>query len=535
MDVRDHLRSALRAALGAAGVDRIPDIIGLERPGNPDHGDWSSNVALATAKRVGRNPRELGQELVDALSASSPPHVIAVELAGPGFVNFRLADSWLHEVLRDVIAGGVEQFARADVGAGRSVNIEYVSANPTGPLHAGHGRWAAYGDSLARLFARCGWSVNREFYLNDRGTQVQLYAASLAARRAGEEPPEGGYMGDYVTEWAAEMPDGAEPSRWGLERAREDQLEVLRSMNAEFDHWASERLLVDSGAVDSVLERLRAEGHTYDEDGATWLRTSEFGDEKDRVLVKSDGTPTYFLPDIAYHHEKYGRGALVIDILGADHHGYGPRMRAAMQMLGHPADSYEVIIGQHVTLVRGGEEVRLSKRAGTMVEARDLVELLGPDVARLTFLLQSIDTTQTVDIDVAVAESSENPVYYVQYANARVHSLARQAQERGVERSPLADVDLSVLTHPRELALLRSLSELPDVVVRATEARAPHQVATWARECAAALHGFWHDCPILRDDVEEDVRQARMWLVEATRIGLAVGLDLLGVSAPESM
>lgn len=534
MDVRDHLRSALAEALDAAGVDP-PAMIGLERPANPEHGDWSSNAALVSAKGAGRNPRELGQQLVDRIAASPPPHVTSVELAGPGFVNFRLADSWLHEVLRDVIDGAVEGYGRADVGAGRSVDIEYVSANPTGPLHAGHGRWAAYGDSLARLFARCGWKVNREFYVNDRGAQIELYATSLAARKAGEEPPDDGYLGDYVREWAEDMPADADPRAWGLERAHRDQVEVLRSMNAEFDLWASERLVVDSGAMDEVLERLRTGGHTYDEDGATWLRTSEFGDEKDRVLVKSGGEPTYFLPDIAYHHQKYERGELVIDILGADHHGYGPRMRAAMQMLGHPADSYEVLIGQHVTLVRDGEEVRLSKRAGTMVEARDLVELLGPDVARLTFLLQSIDTTQTVDLDVAVAESSENPVYYVQYANARVHSLARQAAERGVVRASLAETDLSVLTHPRELALLRTLSELPDVVVRATEARAPHQVTTWARECAAALHGFWHDCPILRDDVDETRRQARMWLVEATRIGLGVGLDLLGVSAPESM
>ncbi len=535
MDVRQHLRSALAAALDGAGIGTEPEQIGIERPGNPAHGDWSSNVALATAKRAGRNPRELAQELADTLNADPPRHVTAVEVAGAGFVNFRLAPSWLHDVLAGIVDAGVGEFARSAVGAGSSVNIEYVSANPTGPLHAGHGRWAAYGDSLARLFERCGYEVTREFYVNDRGTQMSLFGASLTARKAGEDPPEGGYFGEYVVEWAQEMPADADPVAWGTERAHLDQVEVLASMNAEFDHWASENRLAQSGAVEAALAELTEGGFVYESEGATWLRTTDFGDGQDRVLIKSDGQPTYFLPDIAYHQQKYSRGERLIDILGADHHGYVSRMTAAMQMLGHPADSYEVLIGQHVTLIRDGAEARLSKRAGQMVEARDLVELAGADVARLTFLLQSIDTTQTIDVDLVVAESSENPVYYVQYANARVHSLARQAARRGVALSPLAEVDLSVLTHPRELALLRVLSELPDTVERAMLARAPHQVTTWARECAAALHGFWHDCPILRDDIDEEVRQARMWLVEATRIGLGVSLDLLGVSAPESM
>lgn len=535
MDVRQHLRSALAAALGGAGIGTEPEQVGIERPGNPAHGDWSSNVALATAKRAGRNPRELARELADTLNADPPRHVTAVEVAGAGFVNFRLAPSWLHDVLADIVDAGMGEFACSAVGAGSSVDIEYVSANPTGPLHAGHGRWAAYGDSLARLFRRCGYEVTREFYVNDRGEQTSLFGASLTARKAGEDPPEGGYLGDYVVDWAQEMPAAADPVAWGTERAHLDQVEVLASMNAEFDHWASENRLVKSGAVEATLAELTEGGFVYESEGATWLRTTDFGDDQDRVLIKSDGQPTYFLPDIAYHQQKYSRGDRVIDILGADHHGYVSRMSAAMQMLGHLADSYEVLIGQHVTLIRDGAEARLSKRAGQMVEARDLVELAGADVARLTFLLQSIDTTQTIDVDLVVAESSENPVYYVQYANARVHSLARQAARRGIALSSLADVDLSVLTHPRELALLRVLSELPDTVERAMLARAPHQVTTWARECAAALHGFWHDCPILRDDIDEEVRQARMWLVEATRIGLGVSLDLLGVSAPESM
>ncbi len=535
MDVRDQLRESLHDALRAVGVDTGREI-GLERPARREHGDWSSNIALVTAREAGRNPRELGEALVEHLSTHRPPHVERVELAGPGFVNFHLAESWLHEVLTDVVTAGPDTYARHDFGAGTSVNVEFVSANPTGPLHAGHGRWAAYGDSLARLLERCGHRVQREFYVNDRGVQTELFGASLAARREGREPPADGYQGAYVTEWAAEMPDGADPVAWGVERALADQREVLEAMHVHFDTFASERRLVEAGAMEETLAELRQRGHVYDADGAVWLRTTDFGDDKDRVLVKSDGEPTYFLPDIAYHRDKYARGAdHLIDVLGADHHGYVARMRAALQALGHPPDSFEVLIGQNVTLMRGGREVRLSKRAGTMIEARDLVELVGPDVARFTYLLQSIDTTQTIDIDVVTAQSAENPVYYVQYAHARVHSVAREARARGVARRPLDEVDLAVLTSERELEVLRRLSELPDVVAVATRARAPHQVATWVRELAAAFHRFWHECPILRDDVDDEVRQARLWLVEATRVGLAIGLDLLGVSAPERL
>jgi arginyl-tRNA synthetase len=535
MDVRDHLRSALVAALDAAGIAVDPADVALERPGRREHGDWSSNVALATAKRAERNPRELGQQIVDRLSADLPSHVESVEIAGPGFVNFHLANSWLHDVLVDVVSAGEGDYGRHDSGSGRPVNVEFVSANPTGPLHAGHGRWAAYGDSLSRLLERCGHDVHREFYVNDRGTQMELFGASLAARKAGEEPPEDGYHGQYVTDWAAEMPEGVDPVRWGLERAHRDQVEVLEAMHVSFDTFSSETAIVESGAMESALAELSDAGHTFEAEGAVWLRTTEFGDDKDRVLVRSGGDPTYFLPDIAYHRDKYRRGDLVIDILGADHHGYVRRMQAAMQALGHSADDYEVIIGQNVSLVRDGREVSLSKRAGTIVETRDLIDLVGPDVARLTYLLQSIDTTQTIDVDVITAQSSENPVFYVQYAHARVHSVGREAAARGIEIRPLTEVDLSVLTHERELAILRSLAELPDVVLVATGARAPHQVTTWVRELAATFHKFWHDCPILRDDLPEQVRQSRLWLVEATRVGLAIGLDILGVSAPERL
>lgn len=535
MNVRQRLRSAVVDALAEVGVIADDNEIGIERPANPEHGDWSTNIALATAKRAGRRPLELAELLASQMRAQPPTHLASVAVAGPGFINFRLAPTWLHEVLVDVVAQGTQNFARSTLGNGDTVNLEYVSANPTGPLHAGHGRWAAYGDSLARLFEHCGYLVTREFYVNDQGKQTQLFADSLLARKLEQEPPDDGYWGDYINDWAQEMPAGADPREWGLQRAHQDQVAVLQSMNVSFDHWARESDLTQSGAIEETLAVLRHRGHVYEKEGATWLRTTAFADSQDRVLIKSDGQPTYFLPDIAYHHQKYQRGNLLIDILGADHHGYVARMSAALQMLGHEANSFEVLIGQHVNLLRDGHKARLAKRAGNMVQARDLVDLAGADATRLTFLLQSIDTAQTIDVDLLVAQSNENPVYYVQYANARLHSLARQAKQRGISLAPLSEVDLSVLTHARELELLRVLSELPNVVERAVRARAPHQVATWNRHCAAALHGFWHDCPILRTDVEHQVCQARMWLIEATRIGLGVGLGLLGVSAPEVM
>ena len=331
------------------------------------------------------------------------------------------------------------------------------------------------------------------------------------------------------------MPEDADPVVWGKQRAMADVSRSLESMNVLFDMWASEQSLVESGAMDEIIEMLRKSKWTEERDGATWLRTSEFGDEKDRVLIKSDGEPTYFLPDIAYHHSKFSRGDHVIDILGADHHGYVARMSAAMQMLGHPKESYEAIIGQNVTLIRHGEEVRLSKRTGTMVEVRELVEAVGPDMARFAYLLQSIDTRQTIDIDALSKKANENPVFYVQYAHARIAAVAREAVNRGVGRQDLSLVDTSVLVEKRELELLRVISLLPEVSDLALRERSPHKVATWVRELAASFHGFYHDCPILRSDVAAETQQARLWLVEAARIALAIGLDLLGVSAPEEM
>jgi arginyl-tRNA synthetase len=532
--IRDTLTAALRTALTEVGIE-APAEIHLERPARREHGDWSSNVALATAKANDRNPRELAGQLVDRLTAAPPAHVAAVEIAGPGFVNFRLHDTWLHDVLADVLAGGEEGYARPDLGDGLRVNVEFVSANPTGPLHAGGGRWAAFGDALCNVMGRCGYVVHREYYLNDRGVQMDLFGASLAARRDGTELPEDGYKGEYIREWAAEMPADADAAEWGYERVKEDIAASLRAIGVEFDTWFSERSLVESGAIDATLADLRGQGVVFEQDGAVWLRTTDFGDDKDRVLVKSDGEPTYLLPDIAYHRDKFTRGhQLLIDVWGSDHHGYVSRLKAAMQALGHGPDELEIILGQLVSLVRGGEEVRLSKRAGDLVLLQDVVDAVGPDVARLTFLLQSLDTRQTIDLDLITARSNDNPVFYVQYANARIHSIGRKAAEAGVARGPFDAADPALLVHERELDLLRKLSELPEVVALACQDRAPHKVTTWVRELADRFHGFYHDCYVI-GDVPADLTQARLWLVEAARVGLAIGLALLGVSAPESM
>lgn len=534
--IRDTLADAVRGALATAEVDPLPETIELERPARREHGDWSTNVALVCAKRAGRNPRELAATLADALLSDPPPHVEAVEIAGPGFVNFRLRETWLHDVLTEVVTAGESGYATPDVGGGTRVLVEFVSANPTGPLHAGHGRGAAHGDSLARLLERTGYEVGREFYVNDRGTQMLRFAESLEARKKGEAVPEDGYQGQYVVDWAAEMPDGADPLEWGRARALRDHREVLDRFGVVFDTWHSEREMVESGAILDTLDDLRRHDATYESDGATWLRSSAHGDDKDRVLVKSDGEYTYLLPDIAYHRDKLTRGwELLVDVWGADHHGYVSRMEAALEALGHDPEAFDVELTQLVKLVEAGEEVRLSKRTGDIVELRDVIDEVGADAARLTFLLQSIDSPQTFDLDLVRSQAMENPVFYVQYAHARIHSMARVAAERGVVRQPLAETDLSVLVHERELDVLRSLAELPEVVATAARHRAPHQVTSWVRELAGRFHGFYHDCRVLDDDVSADLAQARLWLVESALVGLAIGLDLLGVSAPESM
>ena len=547
MDVRDSITDAVRSVLADLGVDPLPTTVQLERPGNPDHGDWSTNVALASAKAAGRNPRELGTQLAECLLAAPPAHVVGVEVAGPGFVNFHLADSWLHEVLADVVAAGVDGWARHDDGVGTRVIVEFVSANPTGPLHAGHGRGACYGDSVARLYDRCGYDVVREFYINDRGLQMQNFAASLAARVAGRDVPEDGYHGQYIDDWAAEMvaetsggtgdgPGGAaDPMEWGYARALASHRSVLESLSIDFDSWFSERSMIASGAIDATLADLQAVGAVYEEGGAVWLRSTDHGDDKDRVLFKSDGEPTYLMPDVAYHRDKFGRADRLVNVFGADHHGYVARMHAAMALLGHDPAELEIAITQLVSLQRDGREVRLSKRTGEMVELAEVVDEVGADAARFTYLLLSVDSPQTFDLDLVASQVNENPVFYVQYAHARIHQIVRRADEEGVGRGALADADLSLLSHPRELQVLRALHELPDIVERACREQAPHQVTTWVRDLASSFHGFYHDCRVLGEGIEPPLTVARLWLVEGARIGLAVALDLLGVGAPTEM
>ena len=538
-DIRTSLSDALRGALAAARIDLPADfLVGLERPARREHGDWSSNAALAIAKGAGRNPRELAAELAAWLEENRPEHVAEVGVAGPGFVNFRLAPSWLHSVVADAVVAGVDGYGRQNQGKGRTVIVEFVSANPTGPVHAGHGRGAAFGDAVARLLEWCGYDVQREFYINDRGTQMELYGASLAAIRAGEPVPEDGYNGQYIADWAAEMPEDADAREWGRERALADQRDVLGSMAVAFDTWSSEQALVDSGAIDDTLVALDEAGASYEADGALWLRSTDHGDDKDRVLIKSDGEYTYLLPDIAYHRDKLdraGHGGLLINVWGADHHGYVARMKAAMAALGCDPDSLEVAVTQLVRLERDGEEVRLSKRTGDLIELRDVIDEVGADATRFTYLLQSMDTSPTFDLAKAAAQVMENPVFYVQMAHARVCSIAARAQADGVERQSINQVDLSLLVHERELEIMRQLSTLGEVIAAAAEERAPHRVTTWLRDFAAAVHSFYHDCYVVGTGIAPKLTQARLVLIDAARVGLAVGLGTLGVSAPESM
>jgi arginyl-tRNA synthetase len=539
--IRDDLAAAVRAALSAAGLPDPPGGVELHPPKAREHGDFATNVALQLAKGVGRPPREVASAVADALLAASPAHLERVEIAGPGFLNLHLGPGWLHDVLVEVVGQG-EGYGRNQTLAGRRINLEFVSANPTGPLHAGGGRWVAVGDAIANLLAACGAAVEREYLLNDAGTQLDLFGVSLLARYCGTEPPEDGYRGPYIDELAsrmrAELGDGVDlvtAREWGYAAVVAEVKADLARIGVTFDTWFSERTLHQRGDVAAVVEALRDKGFVDERDGATWLRATDLGDSRDRVLIRSDGTPTYLCADLAYHSDKLRRGAdHLIDIWGADHHGQVKSIQVGMQALGAPPGIPEVILGQLVSLLRGGEPVRMSKRAGEVITLADILDEVDPDVARFTFLLQGIDTAQSFDLDVVTAQSMENPVYYVQYAHARIAAIGRMAAERGVERRPLAEVDLSVLVEEEELDLLRSLAAYPEVVEDAARLRAPHRLATWVRELAGRFHRFYRERQVLAAP-DPGLVQARLWLVEACRIGLADGLGLLGVSAPERM
>jgi arginyl-tRNA synthetase len=539
--IRDDLVLAVRRALADAGLPEPPGGVVIDLPKQRDHGDWATPAALALAKPVGRPPMEIAEQLAGALEAAGVPHLARAEPARPGFVNLYLAPTWLHDVLRTVVSAG-EAYGTSDALAGERINLEFVSVNPTGPLHAGGGRWVAVGDAIANLLAAQGAGVHREYYLNDTGNQLATFRESLYARYRGDAPPEDGYQGAYLVDMAAqlhhELGDDVSPAdacEWGVRRNVDDVRDDLARIGVHFDTWFSERTLHERGDISDVLRVLEERGVVYDRDDARWLRSTDFGDARDRVLVRSDGTTTYLCNDLAYHRDKIRRGwDHLIDIWGADHHGQVKSLQAGMEALGFgPPPEPEVLLGQLVRLVRDGQEVRMSRRAGNIVTLADILDEVDPDVARMTFLLQGIDSPQTFDLDVVTAQSMENPVYYVQYAHARVASIERRAAVAGIERASLESVDLSRLTHERETELLRALARYPEVVADAAETRAPQKVTTWVRDFARAFHGFYRDCRVISDDAT--LTQARLWLSEACRVGLANALALLGVSAPDSM
>ncbi|MGD0220113.1 MAG: arginine--tRNA ligase [Acidimicrobiales bacterium] len=522
--------------LRAVGIEVEPGEVVLERPPRPEHGDLSSNVALVVAGRAGRAPRAIAEELADRLTAFDLPHVEAVDVAGPGFVNLHLRPSYFHEALAAVLVAGPDDYARPDIGRGERVQIEFVSANPTGPLHVGNGWFASFGDALARLLERCGYTVEREYYLNDTGNQIRLLGESLLARRAGTAPPEEGYQGAYLVELAASYngPDDATAAgRFASDAVVENIRATLARLGVVYDRWFSQASIEEGGQVEETIEILRAKGLVYEKDGATWFASREHGDSRDRVLVTSAGELTYLAGDIAYHRDKFlVRGFdRVIDVFGADHHGQVPSLRAAVAALGIDPGRLEVELGQLVSLVSG----RMSKRSGQYVRLDELIDILGPDATRLLALMGSINQATTIDLDAVRRQSMENPVYYVQYAHARIASIERVAAERGVTALSPGETDLSVLVDPHELELIRRLIDLPEVLAAAAAGRVPYKVTNWVRQLAADFHGFYHGCRVLGDEVPLPLTQARLALVAAVRIGLAIGLGVLGVAAPESM
>jgi len=540
----DLVRASASAVLARRGLDAaaLPEDVGVERPRNPEHGDYATNVALRTAKKAGVPPRELATWLAEELAGQDG--IASAEIAGPGFINLRLAADAQGGILADVLAGGAS-YGHGDDYAGRNVNLEFVSANPTGPLHLGGTRWAAVGDALGRVLAARGAKVVREYYFNDAGGQIDRFVRSLVAAALGEPTPEDGYGGAYIGEIAARVV-AAEPGaltapdrdeifrRVGVGMMFDEIKADLHAFGTDFDVWFHEQSLHESGAVEAAVERLKASGKLYFADGAWWLASSEYGDDKDRPVIKSDGNPAYIAGDIAYFLDKRARGFdLCIYMLGADHHGYIGRLKAVAAALGDDPAVVEVLIGQMVNLVQDGGPVRMSKRAGTVVTMEDLVEAVGVDAARYSLIRSSVDSTLDVDIDLLRRRSNDNPVFYVQYAHARLASLARNAADLGV--TPGGEYGL--LEHPREGDLIRTLGEFPTVVASAAELREPHRVARYLESLASAYHKFYDSCRVLPmgDEETTELHRARLALCDAARQVLANGLGMLGVSAPERM
>jgi arginyl-tRNA synthetase len=558
------LAARIRAALVAAG---LPDVDpALEKPKLAEHGDWATTAALRLAKPAKRNPRELAQLLVDHLEV--PAEVEEVSIAGPGFVNVRLAHRYHEDLVRRVVAeGGAYGRRERPTDQREHVNVEFVSANPTGPLHVGAGRWAATGDAIAALLEADGHAVVREYYVNDAGEQIRRFGESIALVARGDALTEEHYRGAIVKELADELRAdrgdallegdleavAEQVGELGVEAMRARIEAVLHHMGVDFDVWYSERHgLHETGAIAATIDELEARGETYRADGAVFLRTEAHGDDKDRVLVRSDGRPTYFAADCAYMRDKWSRvsggdaaGGRLFYLLGADHHGYVGRLKAAAACLGIPPERIEVRIGQLVNLLRAGEPVRMSKRAGETVDLDEVIEEVGVDVVRYHFLRQGLDTTVDFDLAVVAEQSMENPVYYVQYAHARISSLVRMADERGFDAGAVGDADLTLLTHPAEFELLTAMAQLPLVVADAAELRATQRLARHAEELAGTFHRFYTECRVLApEDPDRDPEEqaaldalgrARYWLAVAAKQVLANALGLLRVSAPERM
>jgi arginyl-tRNA synthetase len=539
-----HAVDAAAASLrdGDAG-DASPN---LERPPKPELGDYSTNAAMLLAPARGEAPRDVAERLREELDGRLGATADRIEVAGPGFLNLFLADRWYRDGVAAVLAAG-DSFAAGVAPEPERVLVEFVSANPTGPVTAASGRHAAYGDSVARILALAGHEVGREYYLNDMGGQVRKFAESIAARMSGAEPPEDGYAGAYVEELARELAgEGADPSdlealeRLGTDRMRTAIDATLTRFRVRFDSWYSERSVYDGGKMDAAIDELRRRGHVYESEGAVWLRTTGFGDDKDRVLIRSDGSPTYLAPDIAYHRGKFERGfERAIDVLGADHHGYVGRMRAALEALGVGPDSYEALIMQLVHLVEGEERAQMSKRRGEFVTLDELIADIGTDAARFLMLQRSHDTTVDLDLELARRQSQDNPVYYVQYAHARIASILRKAGE-GAADAALESLEgtLDAPVEPSERALVKRLLELPGEVRSAAELRAPHRLSAYATATAADFHGFYRDCKVVGAEAEGSppgTEAGRLALCVATKRVIARTLDLLGVDAPERM
>jgi arginyl-tRNA synthetase len=546
-DLAELLKSTASAVLAEHGLDvsALPQTVTVERPRNPEHGDYASNLALQLGKKVGVNPRELAGWLAEALARADG--IGGAEVAGPGFINMRLEASAQATIVNTVLdAGG--RFGHSDDLAGHKINLEFVSANPTGPIHIGGTRWAAVGDALGRLLSTQGADVVREYYFNDHGAQIDRFVSSLIAAAKDEPILADGYAGSYITDIAAQVLDKA-PDALSLpevemrETFREIGVDLmfthikesLHEFGTDFDVYTHEESMHTSGRVDQAIARLRDTGNIYEKDGATWLRTSAFGDDKDRVVIKSDGNPAYIAGDLAYYLDKRQRGFdLCIYMLGADHHGYIARLKAAAAAFGDDPASVEVLIGQMVNLVRDGQPVRMSKRAGTVITLDDLVEAIGVDAARYSLIRSSVDTAIDIDLALWSSASNENPVYYVQYAHARLSALARNAAELGL----IPDTNhLELLSHDKEGTLLRTIGEFPRVLETAASLREPHRVCRYLEDLAGDYHRFYDSCRVLPqgDEQPTDLHTARLALCQATRQVIANGLQILGVSAPERM